>query len=64
MCRTDLFQKKSHRKENKYSPIQFNKQLIQGHSGIWLMIVDNSCPTNRIQLINEHYAGGMLFCSS
>ena len=37
-------------------PIQFNKQLIKGHSRVGLVIMNNSSASNSIQLINEHYA--------
>ena len=37
-------------------PIQFNKQLVKGHSRVGLVIMNNSSASNSIQLINEHYA--------
>ena len=46
------------------SPIQFNQQLIKGHSWVWLMIMYNSSAANSIQLINEHYTRSMLSSSS
>ena len=41
-------------------PIQLNKKLIEGHSWVGLVIVNNSGAANSIQLINEHYTWSML----
>lgn len=45
-------------------PIQFNKQLIKGHSRVGLVVMDNSGTSNSIQLVNEYNARSMFSSGS